>query len=90
MVEKDMRDFKDKTAVIDIMVWLYKGAYTCSYELAIGQATIEFLSYPLKMLRMLKSKGVKCICVFDGYHLEAKKATEDERIEFKKKNREQG
>lgn len=72
------------------MVWLYKGAYSCSYELATGQATIEFLAYPIRMLRMLKTKGVKCICVFDGFHLEAKKATEDERIAFKRKNREQG
>ncbi len=85
MVEREMRDFKGQTAVIDIMVWLYKGAYSCSYELATGQATLEFLTYPIKMLRMLKNKGVKCICVFDGFHLLAKKATEDERVENKKK-----
>lgn len=42
------------------------------------------------MLRMLKSEGVKPICVFDGYHLKAKKATEEERVAYKQKNREQG
>lgn len=56
MQERDMSHFAGKTAAIDIMVWLYKGAYSCSYELATGQATIEFLTYPLRMLRMLKTK----------------------------------
>lgn len=72
------------------MVWLYKGAYSCSYELATGRATIEFLAYPIRMLRMLKSKGIKCICVFDGFHLQAKEETEKGRTETKKTNRELG
>ena len=72
------------------MVWLYKGAYSCSYELGTGKPTLEFLSYPLRMLRMLKSKRIKTICVFDGFHLKAKEATELTRIEFKKKNGELG
>ena len=42
------------------------------------------------MLRMLKTKGVKPICIFDGFHLQAKKATEDERSAVKKKNLELG
>jgi hypothetical protein len=42
------------------------------------------------MLRMLKSKGVKVICVFDGFHLKAKADTEKDRIEGKRKNRELG
>jgi len=65
-------DLRGKTAVIDVMVWLYKGAYSCSFELAIGKPTMNFLSYPIKMLQMLKQKGVKPICVFDGFHLLAK------------------
>ena len=90
MQEVEMRDFKGKTAVVDIMVWLYKGAYSCSYELATGKATIEFLSYPIRMLRMLKSNGVKCICVFDGFHLKAKASTEKDRVDSKRSNRELG
>jgi len=39
---------------------------------------------------MLKSKGVKVICVFDGFHLKAKADTEKDRIEGKRKNRELG
>lgn len=42
------------------------------------------------MLRFLKNKKIKTICVFDGLHLKAKSATEQERIEYKNKNREMG
>ena len=83
-------DLRGKTAVIDVMVWLYKGAYSCSYELALGKPTMNFLSYPVKMLCMLKSKGIKPICVFDGFHLLAKAQTEENRCDYKTKNRNLG
>lgn len=85
-----MWDLRGKTAVIDVMVWLYKGAYSCSYELAIGKPTMNFLSYPIKMLCMLKQKQVKPICVFDGFHLLAKAQTEENRCDYKQKNRSLG
>lgn len=85
-----LENLRGQTAAIDIMVWLYKGAYSCSYELATGQATIEFLTYPLRMLRLLKNYQITPICVFDGHHLLAKKLTEEARIAYKQKNREQG
>jgi len=52
--EKQIWDLRNQTAVIDVMVWLYKGAYSCSYELALGKPTMNFLSYPIKMLSMLR------------------------------------
>ena len=72
------------------MVWLYKGAYSCAYELATGKPTLNFLSFPIKMLRMLITKGIKPICVFDGFHLKAKEDTEKDRQDYKRKNRELG
>ena len=80
-------EYKGCTAAIDIMVWLYKGAFSCSYELGKGEPTLTFLGYPLKMLRLLTSKGIKPICVFDGLHLQAKQSAEKERFEMKLKNR---
>jgi len=88
--ECHVSNFAGQTAAIDVMVWLYKGAYSCSYELATGQQTLNFLAFPIKMLRMLKSKGIKPICVFDGFHLKAKEATEKDRQVYKKANREKG
>lgn len=82
--------FQGQTAVIDIMVWLYKGAYSCAYELATEKPTLAFLVYPIKMIRMLQTKGIKPICVFDGYHLKAKEDTAQERADYKAKNRELG
>lgn len=87
---KSLNEYEGQTAVVDVMTWLYKGSFACSYELALGTPTSEFLSYPLKMLRFLKNKKIKTICVFDGLHLKAKSATEQERIEYKNKNREMG
>ena len=51
------------------MVWLYKGSYSCAYELGRGDPTLNFLQFPLKMISLLKQRGVKPICVFDGFHL---------------------
>jgi exonuclease-1 len=73
---KLLNEYEGQTAVVDVMTWLYKGSFACSYELALGTPTSEFLSYPLKMLRFLKNKKIKTICVFDGLHLKAKSATE--------------
>jgi exonuclease 1 len=52
--EVSITRFSGQTAVIDIMVWLYKGAYSCAYELATDRATLNFLVFPVKMLMMLK------------------------------------
>ena len=40
MKEVSITDFKNQKAVIDIMVWLYKGSYACSYELGRGMPTL--------------------------------------------------
>jgi len=68
------------------MVWLYKGAYSCAYELATDKPTLNFLVYPIKMLRMLQMKGIKPVCIFDGNHLKAKASCCADRSEYKKKN----
>lgn len=74
--------------MVDVMTWLYKGAYSCAYELGLDQQTLGFLSYPLKMLKLVQSYGIKPICVFDGQHLKAKEATEKVRQHNKKVNKE--
>ena len=70
------------------MTWLYKGAYSCAYELGLDIQTLSFLSYPLKMLKLVESYGIKPICVFDGLHLKAKEATDQARQSSKKMNKE--
>lgn len=70
------------------MTWLYKGAYSCAYELGLDQQTVSFLSFPIKMIKLVQSYGIKPICVFDGLHLKAKAATEKTRSDNKKANKE--
>ena len=82
-----LKSFAGCTAVIDIMVWLYKGSYSCAYELGRGDPTLNFLQFPLKMLQLLKQCGIRPICVFDGFHLQAKHDTEKDRFDSKLKNR---
>ena len=69
------------------MVWLYKGSYSCAYELGRGEPTLHFLKYPIKMLELLKESGIKPICVFDGNRLSAKSDCEKDRYDYKVKNR---
>ena len=37
-VQKDcnIRDNEGQTAAVDVMTWLYKGAYSCATELGLG------------------------------------------------------
>jgi exonuclease-1 len=70
------------------MTWLYKGAYSCAMELGLDQHTVQFLNYPVKMLRLLQSFGIKPVCVFDGLSLKAKASTEKNRSDGKKQNKE--
>ena len=67
-----LTDYRGSKAVIDIMVWLYKGTFAASYKLGRGDFTLNYLSFPLKMLAMLKQMGIKPICIFDGLKLGAK------------------
>eukprot|EP00347_Sterkiella_histriomuscorum_P019678 403340704 len=69
------------------MTWLYKGAYSCAYELGLEQQTFGFLSYPIKMLKLVQYYGIKPICVFDGMPLDAKMETEQGRKDSKKTNK---
>ena len=61
------------------MTWLYKGAYSCAYELGLDMQTLTFLTYPIKMIKLVQTYNIKPICVFDGLHLKAKEATENAR-----------
>ena len=83
MSEAKLSDFKGQTAAVDTSVWLFRGSYSCAYELAKGEPTLAYLSYPIKCLRLLITRGIKPICVFDGLHLDAK-AAEDHKRELRR------
>ena len=80
--------YKGKTAVVDIMTWLYKGVYSITADMSENKQSLAFLSFPLKMLMMLQTYEITPICVFDGNSLLAKKETNVKRAEAKKDARE--
>ncbi len=80
--------FDGKTAAVDASAWLYKGIYSCSWELGNGLPTHGYLNYPLKMIRMLQKNNVKPILVFDGTAMPLKEQTIKKRKDDKKKSRE--
>ena len=76
ITQDHLKSLRDKTAVVDVFIWLYKGAFSCAADLGLNVDTVSFLSYPIKMLKLLQAYKIKPICVFDGRHLKAKQATE--------------
>ena len=58
--------------------------------MAMNWSTFSYLSFPLKMIKLLQSYNIKPICIFDGMHLNAKSATEHGRVEEKLRNRKKG
>ena len=60
---------KGQTCVIDIMGWMYKGAYSTAWDLDKNgeiNTSLGFMGYLMKQLKILISYGIKPICVFDG------------------------
>jgi exonuclease-1 len=80
-------NFENKTAAIDVSAWLYKGAYSCSWELGNGLTTYGYLNYPLKMINLLQRHKIKPILVFDGLPIPIKEKTVAKRKDDKKNNR---
>ena len=85
--ERNLKEFEGQTCAIDVMWWLYKGVYSCSYEVANNNSSFNYLAFPLKMIKLLQSYKIKPICVFDGMHLNAKYVTEKCRAVEKLRNK---
>ena len=70
---KDVKEYAGLKVAIDAHIWLHRGGYNCSRELAEGVATVKYVDYCLHMLDMLKARGVTDVTVvFDGAPLPIK------------------
>eukprot|EP01022_Parablepharisma_sp_SALTPOND_P013074 TRINITY_DN171_c0_g1_i2.p2 TRINITY_DN171_c0_g1~~TRINITY_DN171_c0_g1_i2.p2 ORF type:complete len:573 (+),score=87.53 TRINITY_DN171_c0_g1_i2:1363-3081(+) len=85
-----IRNFANKTAAVDASAWIYKGAYSCSWELSQGLNTNAYLHFPFHMIRLLQAHSITPILVFDGLTLPFKEGTAKKRLQEKKKNRDLG
>ena len=57
------------------MYFLYKGCYSCSFELNNNIETKEYMLYLFKIIKLLKANNIEPILVFDGRSLPAKELT---------------
>ena len=88
LTQEHISTLKNKTCAIDIMVWLYKGIYaSLNNQKDQKEKNDIYLNYPLKMISLLLSFDIKCICVFDGKILEAKEKEIINRNLYKKNSK---
>jgi len=79
--------FRKQKAAIDVMGWLYRGAYSCALELATNQPTDHYLVFTHNMINVLKTWEIKSIFCIDGRNLKAKDKTNDVRLANKEKEK---
>ena len=80
--ECSLKHFAGQTCVIDIMGWLYRGAFSDATMVNTGKNTensLGFMGFVFKMLKLLLVNRIKPICIFDGRPHDGKLETEKER-----------
>jgi exonuclease-1 len=81
----NLRHLRGQTCVIDIMGWLYRGAFGQAVETDSTYQGLRFLCYPFRLIKLLIDYGIKPILVFDGRPHEGKVKCEKKRAEDKVK-----
>ncbi|KAG0668189.1 Rad2 nuclease [Maudiozyma exigua] len=83
-----LRRYEGQTLGIDGYAWLHKAAYSCAYELVMGEPTEKYLNYFIKRFALLKTFNIQPYLIFDGDGVPVKKGTETKRKEKRIENRE--
>lgn len=68
-----MEEFRGKTAGIDALCWLHRGAFSVAQEIALGRPCKKYISFCENLLDMLDHYNVTPIVVFDGKELPMKR-----------------
>ena len=67
-----LHDIRGKSVAIDAMAFIYKGCYSCAYELNNNIPTKAYMFYLFKVVKLLQFYKIDIIVVFDGLSLPAK------------------
>ncbi|CAB4026190.1 PIN domain, partial [Paramuricea clavata] len=70
--DSSIQVYTGKSLGIDTSCYLYKGAYSCATELALGIPTNKYIDYLIQVIRLLQASDIKPVAVFDGNKLPAK------------------
>ncbi|KAG5437119.1 hypothetical protein PCANB_001240 [Pneumocystis canis] len=89
-VKTHIKQYSGKTIGVDAYIWLYKGAFSCASDLALGISTKRYINYAMHQVKMLKHYGIKMFIVFDGDYLPGKAGTENKRGKKREENKAKG
>ena len=90
-VNTHIKQYAGKVVGVDAYVWLHRGAFSCAWDLALGNPTTKYLfppnshtytryvDYAMHRIKMFRHYGVEPYVVFDGDYLPSKVHTEDSR-----------
>lgn len=79
MKEVSLSEFRGKRVGVDGNVWVHRGAFSCSVDLATGTETDAYVRYCTNLAQMMIQHGVRPLVVFDGKSLRAKDGTTTKR-----------
>ncbi|CAF0844666.1 unnamed protein product [Brachionus calyciflorus] len=83
----NIKQFEGHTVAVDTYCWIYRGAFSCAEQLALGLPADGHVKYVLRYVHKLLEWNIKPIMIFDGSVLPSKKGTELKRKESKEMNR---
>ncbi|CBN78632.1 conserved unknown protein [Ectocarpus siliculosus] len=78
--------FRGKTVALDGNTFIFRGCYSCSEQVALGQACTGPVDHLMKRVRMLRHYGVKPWVVLDGRRTPMKDDTGKQRRQEREKN----
>ena len=81
MKEVSLSEFRGKRVGVDGNVWIHRGAFSCSLDLATGTDTEGYVRYCTNLAQLLIQNGIRPFVVFDGKKLRAKDGTTTKRRE---------
>ena len=85
MKEVSLSSFRGKRVAVDGNVWVHRGAFACSLDLAHGIDTDAFIKYCRNLAQLLLDHGIRPFVIFDGRALQAKQDTAAKRREGRDK-----
>ncbi|KAG4302536.1 hypothetical protein PCK1_001120 [Pneumocystis canis] len=84
-VKTHIKQYSGKTIGVDAYIWLYKGAFSCASDLALGISTKRYINYAMHQVKMLKHYGIKMFIIIclEKQGLKIKEEKKEKKIKQK-------
>lgn len=67
--------FKNQRAGVDLMSWIYRGCYSCNYELTQKVDSVKYVYFLLEMVEILSYYKIEPVFIIDGRSFDLKADT---------------